>query len=129
MGAKKSEGDALIEALQKLVNDDPALVRRGRWTDATMLLGIGEENWLVVIRAGRIKNVVREDLAVAGWDFAIRGTREAWEKFWMASPPPRHHDLLALIREGKMRFEGNIDLLQANLLYLKLVLETLRGRI
>jgi hypothetical protein len=118
----------MIEHLQDLVNSNPALVRRGRWTDAVMLLGIGEANWWVTIRAGRIEGIIREDWAVSGFDFAIRGTEDAWQKFWMPMPPPRHHDLSALIREGKMRFEGNIDLLQANFLYLKLILETLRGR-
>ena len=119
----------MIEPLQALVNDNPALVRRGQWTNAVMLLGIGERNWWVTIQAGRIESIRQEDWAVSGFDFAIRGTEEAWRKFWMPMPPPRHHDLSALIREGKMRFEGNTDMLQANLLYLKLILETLRGRV
>lgn len=118
----------MIEQLQEQVNSNPALVRRGRWTDADMLLGIGDENWLVEIRAGRIERIEPEAWAVSGWDFAIKGTAEAWEKFWQPLPPPRHHDLSALIREGKMRFEGNVDMLLANFLYLKLILETLRGR-
>ncbi|MEM6622343.1 MAG: hypothetical protein AAF674_08960 [Pseudomonadota bacterium] len=119
----------MINALQTLVNDNPALVRRGRWTDAVMGLGIGERNWLITIRGGRIDKIEPEDLAVVSCDFAIRGTEDAWTKFWQPMPPPRHHDISALIREGKMRFEGNIDLLLANFLYLKLVLETLRGRV
>ncbi len=118
----------MIEALAEHVNGNPALVRRGRWTDAVMLLGIGDDDWLVTIRAGRIDKIAREEWAVSAWDFAIRGTADAWEKFWSDPPPPRHHDISALVREGKMRLEGDIDLLQANFLYLKLVLETLRGR-
>ena len=35
----------------------------------------------------------------------------------------------ALVREGSMRLEGNLDLMMANFLYLKLMLETLRGRV
>ena len=31
----------MIERLQDLVNGNPALVRRGRWTDADMLLEVG----------------------------------------------------------------------------------------
>jgi hypothetical protein len=116
----------MIEHLQRLVNDDPALVRRGRWTNADMLLEIGARGHVVEIRAGRIEAIRPVTLLVSGWDFAIRGTGDAWAEFWKPVPKPRHHDLIALIREGKMRFEGNLDLLMSNLLYLKLVLETPR---
>ena len=119
----------MIEQLKDLVNANAGLVRRGRWTNAVMLLGISEQNHWVTIREGRIESIEAEDWRVSGFDFAIKGTSEAWEKFWQPVPPPRHHDLSALIREGKMRFEGNVDLLQANFLYLKLVLEQLRGRV
>jgi hypothetical protein len=116
----------MIGALQRLANADPALVRRGRWTSADMLLEIGEQGWVVAIRSGRIEAVRPVEMRVSRWDFAIRGTEEAWAEFWKPLPKPRHHDLIALIREGKMRFEGDLDLLMANLLYIKLLLETPR---
>jgi hypothetical protein len=116
----------MIEHLQALVNSDPALVRRGRWTNADLLLEVGERGHVLSIRQGRIDRLTPVDTNVSSWDFAIRGTAEAWAEFWQPMPKPRHHDLIALIREGKMRFEGDIDLLMANLLYLKLILETPR---
>ena len=116
----------MIEQIQDQVNADPALVHRGRWTSADMLLEIGDAGYVVAIRSGRIESVRPVALPVSAWDFAIRGTAEAWAEFWKPLPKPRHHDLIALIREGKMRFEGNLDLLMANLLYIKLVLETPR---
>jgi hypothetical protein len=116
----------MIKHLQDLVNSNPALVRRGRWTTANMLLEIGERGYVVEIRAGRIEAIRLVEIPTSNWDFAIRGTADAWAEFWKPVPKPRHHDLIALIREGKMRFEGNLDLLMANLLYLKLMLETPR---
>ena len=117
----------MISELKELVNANAGLVRRGRWTNAVMLLGIGQENHWVTIREGRIDSIGAEDWQVSGYDFAIRGTAEAWEKFWSSPPPPMHHDLHALVRVGKVRLEGDLDMLQGNLLYLKLLLETLRG--
>ncbi len=117
----------MIEHLQRLVNDDPALVRRGRWTSADMLLEIGAHGYVVEIRAGRIETIRPVETQISNWDFAIRGTEDAWAEFWKPLPKPRHHDLIAMIREGSMRFEGNIDLLMANLLYLKLVLDKIAG--
>ncbi len=92
-----------------------------------MLVEIGAQSWIVEIRAGRIEAVTPTSILVNAWDFAIRGTDDAWTEFWAPVPRPRHHDIIALIREGKMRLEGNIDLMMANLLYLKLVLESPRG--
>ena len=117
----------MINRLQDLVNGNPALVRRGRWTHADMLLEVGEAAHVLEIRAGRIEAVTPVEMNVSKWDFAIRASAEAWAEFWRPLPKPRHHDLIALIREGKMRFEGDMDLLMANLLYLKLVLETPRS--
>lgn len=116
----------MIDRLQNLVNSDPALVRRGRWTNADMLLEVGGQGHVIAIRGGRIEGVHPVEMNVSKWDFAIRAPAEAWAEFWKPIPEPRHHDLIALIREGKMRFEGDMDLLMANLLYLKLVLETPR---
>ena len=116
----------MINHLQNLVNGNPALVRRGRWTSADMLLEIGKRGYVVEIRAGRIEAIHPVEIPASNWDFAIRGTADAWTEFWKPVPKPRHHDLIALIREGKMRFEGNLDLLMANLLYLKLMLEAPR---
>ncbi len=118
----------MLDTLPDLVNSNPALVRRGQWTHATLLIEIGDQGWLVRIDAGRL-SVTPETWRVSDWDFAIRGPEEAWRKFWQTMPPPMHHDLHALVRTGKFRLEGDIDLMLANMLYLKLVLETLRGRV
>ena len=117
----------MIKHLQNLVNGNPPLVRRGRWTSADMLLEIGKRGYIVEIRAGQIEAIRPVEIPTSNWNFAIRGTEDAWAEFWKPMPKPGHHDLIALIREGKMRFEGDLDLLMANLLYLKLVLETPRG--
>jgi len=116
----------MIEKLPELVNGDAALVRRGRWMSADMLIEVGEQAHILAIREGRIARAEPVTSLVTRWDFAIRGTAEAWAEFWKPRPRPRHHDLFALVREGKMRFEGNLDLMMANLLYLKLMLETPR---
>ena len=118
----------MLDALPDLVNANPALVRRGRWTQAKMLVEIGDQGWLVSIDRGHL-SVERETWRVSDWDFAIRGPEDVWRKFWAAMPPPMHHDLHALVRTGKFRLEGDIDLMLANMLYLKLVLETLRGKV
>lgn len=117
----------MIEKLQELVNADAALVHRARWLTADMMLEIGDTRHLVKIREGRIVDVSRFPLLAMPFDFAIIGTEDAWHEFWQPVPKPRHHDIMALIREGKMRIEGNLELMMAHFLTLKLMLEKPRS--
>jgi hypothetical protein len=113
----------VIEKLKDLVNEDAALVRRGQWFTADMLVEVGDERRIVKIRSGRIEEIQRADLLAMDYDFAIRAPAEAWAEFWKPVPKPRHHDVMALIREGKMRIEGDLEKMLANMLTLKLMLE------
>ncbi len=113
----------MIDQLKDLVNADAALLRRGRWLHADMLLQIGDHAHVVQIRGGRIERIVDANVYVQPHDFAIRGTQEAWDEFWRPMPKPMHHDIIALIRAGKMQIEGNVELAMAHFLTLKLMLE------
>ena len=117
------ETGIMIEKLVELVNADEALVHRARWMNADMLLVIGDAAYLLEIRDGRIVAWGLADRYLSAFDFAIHGTAEAWTEFWQPVPKPRHHDIIALMREGKMRIDGNVAMAMANLLTIKLMLE------
>lgn len=114
---------ATLEQLKELVNADHALLRRARWLTADMMIEIGDQRHLVKIREGRIEEISALPLLAMPFDFAIIGTKEAWHEFWQPVPKPRHHDIMALIREGKMRIEGDLEKMMAHFLTLKLMLE------
>src|SRR5262245_41215498 len=73
---------AMIETLKERVNDDPALVRRGRFLTTTFLLEVGATPWLVAIYEGRILSVTRGPFVMPSSSFALRAPEEEWEKFW-----------------------------------------------
>jgi hypothetical protein len=112
----------MIETLAELVNGDPVLVRRGRFLSTRFLVGVGEVDYLIDIREGRVERVARGPFVMPSWRFALRGSAEAWRKFWQKVPPPGHHDLFALSKSGLLTIEGDLHPLMANLLYLKDVL-------
>jgi len=115
-----------IERLPELVNRDPAIVRWGRHMNETFMLEVGEAQYLVTVRAGRIEAVEKGPFVMRAWRFAIRAKREHWERHWQAPPAPGWHDLFALLRRGEVAFEGDQRVLMAHLLYLKLLLATPR---
>ena len=56
-----------------------------------------------------------------------RADADAWAVFWQPKPPPGFHDIMALLRQKRMRFEGRLQPMMAHLFYVKMVLEIPRG--
>ena len=117
----------MIEHLAGLVNEDPAIQRWGRHMNETFMLEVGDTQYLVTVRAGRVEKVEKGPFVMRTWRFAIRAKRECWDEFLRSPPKPGWHDLFALLRRGEVKFEGDQRVLMAHLLYLKLVLAAPRN--
>jgi len=117
----------MIENLARLVNDDAAIVRWGRGMNETFMLGVGETQFLLTVRDGKIEKVENGPFTQRSWRFAIRAREDCWRKFWEKTPQPGWHDLFALLRRGDVAFEGDQRVLMAYLLYVKLVLAAPRN--
>src|SRR5262245_34524984 len=98
----------MLDNLARLVNDDAGLVWRGRFVDTTFLIAIDETDTLVRIQDGRVTKVTRGPFITPDYSFALRASREVWEKFWQPLPPLGFTDVFALIKQKLMRVEGNI---------------------
>jgi hypothetical protein len=116
----------MIEALKQRVNDDAALVRRGRYLTTTFLLEVGSAAWLIGIFEGRIVSVTPGPLVMPSSAFALRAPEEEWTKFWSRRPPPGSNDLMALIKRRVLKAEGDLQIFMANLRYFKEALAKLR---
>jgi hypothetical protein len=116
----------VIEALKQRVNDDEALVRRGRYLSTTFLLEVGRTAWLIAIFEGRIVSVTSGPFVMPSSSFALRASEEEWAKFWTSRPPPGSNDLMALIKRRALKAEGDLQIFMANLRYFKEALAKLR---
>jgi hypothetical protein len=116
----------MIEKLPELVNDDAVLVRRGRYLSVDFMIEVGERQYIVRVREGRIAGVDVGPFVMPSWTFAVRGSAEAWERFWEPVPAPGWNDIFALRKDGRMTLDGDLQPLMANLLYIKEVLATPR---
>ncbi|MBS0558919.1 MAG: SCP2 sterol-binding domain-containing protein [Proteobacteria bacterium] len=105
--------------LPALVNEDPAVRRWGRRLDATVLLEVGEESWLLPVVDGAIGEVRRGPFALTEATLALRADAEAWREFLSPEPPPMRHDLFALMRAGKLRIEGDLHPFMTHLFWFK----------
>jgi hypothetical protein len=112
-------GASAIERLAALAADNAWLIHRGRFLDVVFLLHVGDTPYLVRIHRGRIEAVGQGPLVMPRWTFALRASQEAWATFWQPTPPPGFHDLIAMIKTGALRLEGDQHPFFANLLYFK----------
>ena len=115
----------MIETLQQRVNDDPGLVRRGRYLTTIFLLEVGPTSWLISIFEGRI-SVASGPFVMPSSSFALRASEEEWKKFWSRRPPPGSNDLMALIKRRVLKAEGNLQIFMSHLRYFKEALAKLR---
>ena len=109
----------MIDTIARLVNADAGLVRRGRFVDTTFLIAIDDADTLIRIQEGRVAKVTPGPFITPDYSFALRASREVWEKFWQPLPPLGFTDIFALVKQKLMRVEGDIHPFMSNLLYFK----------
>jgi len=108
-----------IERLPELANGDAWLTHRGRFLDVSLLLEVGEEQYLITIREGRVESVECEPVVMPQCAFALRASAEDWGTFWSASPPPGYHDLVAMMKFKRLRLEGDPYAFMTHIRYFK----------
>ena len=109
----------MIDKIADLVNADARLIQRGRFVDTTFLIVIDDADTLVRIQEGRVTKVTPGPFITPDYSFALRASRDVWEKFWQPLPPLGFTDVFALVKQKLMRVEGDIHPFMANLLYFK----------
>lgn len=117
--AEESRLAKLFEQIPALLAADPDLRRRGSWFDARFQIGVGSISFDLNVQGGSIASLERGPLLMRSWQFAIRGTAEAWRRHWQPVPEAGWHDLFALSKRGVLRMEGDLWPLVANLQYVK----------
>ena len=112
----------VMTRLPALVNQDTALIRRGRWLSNVFLVEAGTTQFLVHVDKGRLLKVEHGPFVMPSWSFAIRASESVWQRFWQPLPAPGDNDIFALRKTGEMSVEGNLQPFMANLIYIKQVL-------
>ncbi|MBR0681252.1 hypothetical protein GXW74_12220 [Roseomonas eburnea] len=104
----------------------PGLARWGRHLTAEVLLEAGDRRWILSIRDGALRSAEPAPAIMPRYDLALRFDAEGFARFLGASPPPGWHDLMALMRRGALRVEGDIQPFMAHLFWFKGALALLR---
>lgn len=115
-----------FDQLEMRATGDAQLARFGTGFDCALLIGEGDNDWLVRIEHGVVRAVRKGPHVMPRTDFSLRAEAATWAKFCEPVPPPGYHDLFALRRYRRIRIEGDIAKLSAYLFYVKRLFELLR---
>jgi hypothetical protein len=110
---------AAFERLPELVANDADLLRIGRYMTVDFMVEIGSVPFYLSVERGRLVTLEKGPLLMRPWTFAVRGTAEAWNRFWQPIPEPGWHDIFALAKRGVAGMEGDLHPFMANLQYIK----------
>ena len=117
----------MLDTLAGRVNGDPNLVRRGRHVNTTFLIAIDNADHLIRVAEGRIVAITPGPFITPNYSFALRASRDSWEKLWSSKPIPGFTDIFALVKKKLLRIEGDLHPFMSNLLYFKGVLAAPRA--
>jgi len=92
---------------------------------AKVLFEFGDRSYLLKVFEGKILDIKEDPPWTEGWDFALRGRAEEWDKFMRRAP--LHNDLFACLRRGFLKIEGDAELAMGNIRALMEILEIMRG--
>lgn len=116
----------MLDRLAERVNTNTPLVHRGRWINLTFTLGIGDNDYLITVSAGRVTGVEARSLATRSGVFAVRAARETWAEHWQPLPRRDYHDIWSMLPRGLATLDGDLLPLMQNLQYFKDVIASLR---
>ena len=110
------------------VNADPVLARQGAGSSFRLLLGWGEDQYLIAVCDGAITSVQVGPFVMPQCDFALAGDADSWARFALPHPAPRDQNIFAFFRSGEILLTGDTRKFYAHLMCLKLLLGHLRGQ-
>ena len=116
----------MLDQLAACVNGDANLVRRGKHVTTTFRIAIDNTDHLVSVAEGRITGIKPGPFITPNYSFALRASRDAWDKLWSPTPLPGFTDIFALVKKKLLRIEGDLHPFMTHLLYFKGVLAAAR---
>lgn len=119
----------MFDALTRTAAPGTALAAQARGLDMRLMLRAGDADTLVTIRDGAVTEVRPGPHVTPSWDTRLAAAEADWAEFLAAVPRPGYHDLYALLRNGRMAFEGNLLPMMQNLMYIKRLFASLRPEV
>jgi hypothetical protein len=118
--------DEWVSRWTEIINEDAEIRRLGKWFDASVLFDFGGTAYLLRVASGKVLEVIPHPIWDKAWDFAVRASKDCWEKSMINPPPPFYQDIFAMMWNHGMKFEGNVVKGMQNIRVLKLIMGAMK---
>ncbi len=90
-----------------IINNDPEFKIAARYMSKDMCVESGKNRCIMKFRDGIVTEIKFEDAFADRWDFAVRASVDAWEKFLQPIPPRFYDGLFGGMIRGNFQIEGD----------------------
>ena len=111
--------DNLIERM----NTDAMLRLHGAYYSTQISIVSDDEINCFDISQGEVS---RLDSKVPAGGFSLVASPDVWSRYCMDIPPPEYHELGAMLSMGHLKIEGDMKVMQSNMMYVRCFLELWR---
>jgi hypothetical protein len=94
-------------SFKEILNADPELKIAACYMTKDVCIEVGNTKCIVKFRDGIITQIKSEDAFADPWDFAVRASLDAWEKFLQPIPPRFYDGIFGGMVRGNFRLEGD----------------------
>jgi len=94
-------------SFREVVNADPEFKIAARYMTKDILIDAGAARCIIKLRDGVLTMIKPDEGFADSWNFAIRATADAWEKFLMPIPPRFFDGLFGGMIRGNFTLEGD----------------------
>ncbi|WP_407493093.1 hypothetical protein [Pseudooceanicola sp. MF1-13] len=117
----------MFEKLTRTAGPGSDLAAMAQGLDWALMLQADDHDTAVTIRDGAVMQVTSGPFVLPSWQTRLSASADEWAAFLQPVPKPGHHDIIALLRRGAIRFDGDLHPLMAHLYYVKRLLASLRA--
>ncbi|EID81584.1 hypothetical protein W59_02476 [Rhodococcus opacus RKJ300 = JCM 13270] len=96
-----------VESTSRTIEADPEFSLDARQAVFNFLLEAGDHRYVVGVDRGHIA-VTANPTAADSWDFAVRGTEDAWRRYIDKDPDAEYRDVFGMWLQGPMSVTGEI---------------------
>ena len=98
-----------VEDFRDAINKDEEFTIAAYSFTNDVLFEFGEERAIVKVREGVITEILLNPIFMDTWQFCIKATTDAWEKFLQPTPPPLYNALFPAMIRQNFHVEGDLE--------------------
>jgi hypothetical protein len=114
------------EFVRDAINSDPEFKLAAKFFSNDIQVAADTSKCIIKVRDGVITDIVLDPTFMDPWDFFIKASTDAWQKFLQPVPPPYHNSLFPAMIRQTFEVGGDLESLFAHFWPVNRMLDIMR---